>query len=149
LHGGEIRAIAFSPDGKRLASASADWQNRAIRLWDVETGREVMSLKGHKGPVSRLAFVPGGAGKAATLVSGGADSTIRFWNIKTGTELSQIVNHPGAVADFAVSPDGKKIVSGSTAAKHIFPWDEPWTTKLWVPGSPSSRAPFTKAAADW
>jgi WD40 repeat protein len=124
LHGGEIRALAFAPNGKLLASASANRQDPTIRLWDVQTGREAMTLKGHKGMVAHLAFLPGGDAKApAILVSGGGDSTIRFWNVKTGAELPQVINHPGPVAALAISPDGKKIATGSASAKQVFLWD--------------------------
>jgi WD40 repeat protein len=71
-HKGVIMAIAFSPDGKTLATASLD---HTVKLWSVTIGQEVATLKGHRGPVSGLAFSHDGT----LLVSSSEDKTIRLW----------------------------------------------------------------------
>jgi WD40 repeat protein len=72
-HTDVVYAVAFHPDGTRLASAARDG---AIWLWDVARGEEVVRLPGHKGFVWSLAFSPDGA----TLASGSGDATIRLWD---------------------------------------------------------------------
>src|SRR5436190_19626703 len=72
-HSGEIFALALSPNDQLLASAGSD---RAIRLWEPITGREMRSLNGHLGSVRALAF----AKTRSLLASGGSDSTIRIWD---------------------------------------------------------------------
>jgi WD40 repeat protein len=71
-HKAIIMAIAFSPDGKTLATASLD---HTVKLWSVAIGQEVATLKGHRGPVSGLAFSRDGT----LLVSSSEDKTIRLW----------------------------------------------------------------------
>jgi WD40 repeat protein len=119
-HAGPVHALVYSPDGKWIASAGAD---KVIRLWDAETGKQGLSLKGHDGAVSRLAFVPAGEGKPAkVLVSASYDRTIRFWDLQTGKESEHIVNHPGTPMALAVSPDGKLLASGSPMESPIYLW---------------------------
>jgi WD40 repeat protein/serine/threonine protein kinase len=72
-HSAEVVSLAFSPDGRRLASASSD---RTLKLWDTTTGQDVFTLRGHTAGVRCLAFSPDGN----ILVSGGIDSTARVWN---------------------------------------------------------------------
>src|SRR5215469_2841265 len=85
-HDGKVNALAYSPDGKWLASAGAD---AVIHLWDTQTGKAGFTLKGHQGAVHSLAFAQAGEGKPAQiLISAGFDKTIRFWDLQTGQELA-------------------------------------------------------------
>jgi WD40 repeat protein/serine/threonine protein kinase len=72
-HTGPVMAIAFTPDGTRLASASRDF---TIKLWDVATGSEVLALRGHTGTVTSLSFSRDGS----RLASGSNDFTARLWD---------------------------------------------------------------------
>jgi RNA polymerase sigma factor (sigma-70 family) len=119
-HDGKVNALAYSPDNKWLASTGAD---AVIRLWDAETGKAGLELRGHQGAIHCLAFVPTGEGKPAEiLVSAGFDKTIRFWDLKTGQELVHVINHPEAPTAVAVSPDGKFLASAGNRESHIFLW---------------------------
>ena len=80
---GCVSSVAFSPDGKTLASGSKD---RTIKLWDVATGKEQATLKGHTGAgVVSVAFSPDGK----TLASGSEDCTIKLWDVATGKEVDK------------------------------------------------------------
>jgi WD40 repeat protein len=111
-HTSELQTLAFSGDGKALASAD---RSGTVKLWDVVTGRERATLRGHKGPVFALAFSPDGR----TLASGGADKTARLWDIAGGWERA-CFQAPFNEEIYAVAfrPDGETLIAvGARAAE--------------------------------
>ena len=101
-----VKSVAFSPDGKTLASGGGD---NVIHLWDVETGKSKIALIGHTHWVFSLAFSPDGK----TLASGSVDSDIRLWDAHTGEHKKTLNGHSAWVRSIAFSSDGKTLVSGS------------------------------------
>ena len=85
IDSGSVLALAFSPDGKTLAAGHDSRQSREadIRLWDVKTGAEKATLKGHLHRIETLAYSPDGK----TLASGAADRTARLWSAETGEPI--------------------------------------------------------------
>jgi WD40 repeat protein len=114
-HDSYVDSVAFSPDGKTLASGSWD---HTIKLWDVQTGKEQATLKGHNSAVGAVAYSPDGK----TLASGSGDKTIKLWDAQTGKEQATLERHTGGVIAVVYSPDGKTLASGS-ADNTIKLWD--------------------------
>ena len=79
-HSEGINAVAYSPDGGRIATGSYD---DTIKVWDAENGRELMTLAGHSGWVSSVGFSPDGR----HIISGSNDKTVKIWNAETGWEF--------------------------------------------------------------
>jgi WD40 repeat protein len=92
--------IAFSPDGKVLASGGYD--NR-IRLWNPDTGKELRVLEGHKSFVNCIAFSADGK----WLASGSQDSTLCLWEVETGKVTREFQGHKSPIERMTLSPDGK------------------------------------------
>jgi len=107
-HGDGVRAVAFDPAGRYLASGSLDG---TIRLWDVSSGHTIHVMAGHRGRVAAVALSPDGT----MLASGGLDDAlIRLWDPVTGAELRPAMEgHRYGVRSLAFSRDGRYIVSGS------------------------------------
>ena len=106
-HTASVRSVAFSPDGRTLASGSKD---DTIRLWDMQTRTLRKTLIGHTGAVSNVAFSADGK----ILASGSSDSTICLWSMETGTRLKTLTGHTGTVLSVGFSADGKTLASAST-----------------------------------
>jgi eukaryotic-like serine/threonine-protein kinase len=100
-----LLGVTFSPDGSRLASADSDFM---VQVWDVATGRNTMTLKGHNGTVTGVSFSHDGS----RIASAGADRSVRIWDATTGREIRKIegISHPAEGVAF--SPDGSRIASG-------------------------------------
>jgi WD40 repeat protein/energy-coupling factor transporter ATP-binding protein EcfA2 len=103
-HTGEVRTVAFSPDGRTLATASAD---KSIRLWDAATGKTRTRLTEHDETVNAVAFSPDGR----TLATASADKTVRLWDTATGKTRTTLKEHTEAVTSVAFSPDGRTLAT--------------------------------------
>ncbi len=104
--GDEVNAVAFSPDGRYLATASAEG---TVALWQVSTGTMLKTLVGHKAAVLSVAFSPDGR----YLATGSDDRTAALWDARTGRRLKTIEGHGGDVYSVAFSPDGRSLATGS------------------------------------
>ena len=104
-HGDCIYAVAFSPDGKTLATSSYD---KLIKLWDVDTGQELRTLKDHIDAVYALVFTPDGK----RIVSGSADRTVKVWDTATGERLYTLSESQDGINAVAVDPSGKFVAAG-------------------------------------
>ena len=132
-HLNRIRCIAFSPDGKILASGGATYSsggNRhptTIRVWNVLTGEQITAITEHKNGIISIAFSPDGK----ILASGGGDNTIHFWDPKTGEHKLTLIGHTGSVTCVAFSPDGKTLASASYVLRDQYNRNPDYAIWLW------------------
>jgi WD40 repeat protein len=129
-HSASVNSLAFSPDGKLLASCA--FSDQAVFVWDAITGKRVKKLAGHEGYLRSVQFTPDGR-----LVSGGGDSTVRVWDAGAGRESFRFNLHeynPGGkrlqVLTMRVSSDGKSLSAACMGFEgprdetaRMFAWD--------------------------
>jgi WD40 repeat protein/serine/threonine protein kinase len=119
-HDATVMALAVSPDGKSLATASYD---RTVCLWDLATGKCRMTLEGHTGPVRALAFSPDGR----SIASGGSDLSLKIWNTGDGSLQTSWRGHDDMIRSLAFSPDGNHLISAANDRTIKI-----WHTKDWT-----------------
>jgi WD40 repeat protein len=114
-----INAIAIGPESNLIASASDD---KTVRVWDLQTGAERLTLQGHTRFVKSVAFHPH---VPTMLASGGSDRTVKLWDLQAQQEIRTLAGHKHTVNALAFSPDGTILASGSSDK----------TIKLWHPNT--------------
>jgi WD40 repeat protein len=117
-HPGHVWSVAFSPDGKTLASSAR--RHGVVRLWDVATGARVRSFPGHMGGISRVLFSPDGK----KLVAGGGsfEPVILVHEVRTGKLLGRLEGHTDYLEALALAPDGKTLASAARDGR-VRLWD--------------------------
>ena len=105
-HSAPVESVAFSRDGKLLASGSRDY---TVKLWDAETGAEKRTFIGHWGRLFSVDFNRDGR----LLASGGSDGTVRIWDVKSGEEIHTLTGHTDFVTSVVFFPTANTVVSAS------------------------------------
>ena len=112
-----IWRLKFSPDSTSLATASGDANSTSVKVWDIKTGNEVLSLVGHIARVRGLDFSPDGK----LIATGSRDRTIRIWSATDGRELKKFVLDPAGeeIDDLDFTPDGNNLLATSRTAAEL------------------------------
>ncbi len=121
-HTSSVFSVAWSPDGSKLASASAD---QTAQVWDASSGTRLLTYTGHNDTVYSVAWSPDGS----KLASASLDKTVQVWDASSGTRLLTYTGHTNEVYSVAWSPDGKRLASAGLD-KTAQVWDAASGTRL-------------------
>jgi WD40 repeat protein/tetratricopeptide (TPR) repeat protein len=114
-HSGGVTSVCFSPDGRRIACASGDLSG--VKVWDAQTGRELLTLQGHNGAVTSVCYSPDGR----CLASGSTDHTVKVWDAQTGRELRTLQVVAGWDVGISFSPDSRRLAATTGSQTKV--WD--------------------------
>ncbi|MCA6091055.1 WD40 repeat domain-containing protein [Streptomyces sp. SCA3-4] len=103
-HRATVNTVAYSPDGRTLATGSDD---HTVKLWEAGSGKALATFRGHTDSVNALAFSPDGR----TLASVSHDRSAKLWDVATHKTLATLLGHQGAVLSVAFSPDGRTVAT--------------------------------------
>jgi uncharacterized protein with WD repeat len=127
-----VRALAFSSDGKWLATGGGVPARRGeVKIWDVEQRVERLHFEGHDDCIYAVAFSPDGS----ILATASYDKLIKLWDASTGKEIRTLKDHIDAVYALAFTPDGKRLVSGA-ADRTVKVWDPATGARLYTFSEP-------------
>ncbi len=131
----EVWALAFSPDGKIIASGS---QDKTVQLWDTEKQRKLATLKAHEGWITALAFSADGK----TLASGDTNKVIKLWDVDTYKERATLLGHNNTISTLTFAPEGSRnIVAKYRGCLASGSYDG--TIRFWDPDSGKEIVTFT------
>jgi len=116
-HKDRVTAVAATPDGTRIVSASFDG---TLKVWNLQTGELLRTLEGHTSHINAVVVTPDGV----CAISGSWDNTIGMWDLESGENVRTLEGHTKAVMSVAVTSDGQRVVSGSRD-KTLRVWDLP------------------------
>ena len=115
-HDDRINSAVYSPDGDRIVTGSRD---KTAKVWDANTGQELMTLKGHGDWVISAVYSADGD----RIVRTSSDNTAKVWDAQTGKELFTLTGHEGYVLSAVYSPDGKRIATCGDDIVQIYTTD--------------------------
>ncbi len=129
----DVRAVAFSADGKLLAAAGGlPGRSGEVKIWDVEKRAPLRTITGHADCIYAVEFAPDGK----SIATASYDKLIKLWDSHTGKEIRTLKDHIDAVYALAFTPDGKRLVSAS-ADRGVKVWDVASGERLYTLSEPT------------